>query len=591
MSHATRVLSKGIIPLALFGALFGGPLVEVRGDVVKLDNGNEIQGEIVHEDDQSITVRFPGGTLTLERRRVRGIEKESRLDYLLERGQAEILRQSYQQALESFRQAREVDPESERVAAGLIRAHHGYARELRRLGRFADARAETERIIAEHPESDEAQRLLKEIDDTVAEVKSEEQRGRRQILDGEVESGIWRLQKIYDDFPDRRDDVARDLARGLRLSGDRHYAKGDWSVAESRYLAAIAIRPELVEAVKRQLSNVITKKIEPLLRAGEFAQVATEARRGLDVAPENQTLRFYHGIGLEGQGKRRQAAEEYLAVSGAKRPSRLAADVGALRRDAEAKLLNSNAVSPTAPPEALVSETGAFRELRSKHFIAYHRNTAFAREVLQVAEHHYSRLSRALAGPTRLRAPIQIYVHANKEAYLEATGMEEWSGASHRSGKRLNVLTQHRIDCHQDQPRLLSGLLPHEIAHALFEHRLNYPKDLPLWVNEGFAVYCEPEYVHRHHTKILRQERQRRNLAPLADLFAATTYPETDVSLYYGQSFSITRFLVEQKGLATFINFAKSLDGSTKVLASTLRRVYGFPSITSLEQRWKATLE
>ena len=149
-------------------------------------------------------------------------------------------------------------------------------------------------------------------------------------------------------------------------------------------------------------------------------------------------------------------------------------------------------------------------------------------------------------------------------------------------------LSEHHISCYQDQARLLSGILTHEVAHALLSHRVNN-KTLPLWANEGFAVYSEPLHLHRHYMKILKKERARQTLVPLRKVLSRREYPQDKVELYYGQSFSVVDFLIQEKGLHTFVQFLLTLNDDN--LAAMVKRHYRIPGINALENRWLAWID
>jgi len=559
--------------------------------VVRLKNGNELLGEVIREDDKRLTLKFEGGVIQIPQRRIESVKKESRLDYLIELGQAQMNRSSFEAALETFRQARAEGPRSQRAGEGLLEAQRALGKELVRLKRYHEARDVLVDLVQGVPNDSEARTQIRAIDSLLARARKDGRSAVQELKGGKLDRGLRKLHTLYNDFPDFREEFAAPLARAYGLKGDQLLVASRLQEAEAAYARAISIDPELVPAVRQQYAVIKVKKIQALLDANDFVALEQETEQGIEVAPGHPTLRFYHALALEGRGKTRRAAEEYLDLAEVKRPLDLESAVGALRRAAEAKLLEAGAVNPTAHPKSREAVAGAFRTFKTAHFELHHRNGVVAREIAAVAEQHYGRLFRSLRCPTHLIAKIQIFVFATKKEYLEASGMAAWSGGAHRLAARRGSFSKHEIYCHQDQPRLLTGILPHEIAHALLAHRMAYEGSLPLWTNEGFAVLSEPSHVHRYYMRILKQERARRKLIPVEKVVASGSYPDTNVELFYAQSFGLVAFLVDQKGLDTYVRFLLALSADNGALRSLLQKHYGVASLETLQNRWVGWLD
>jgi tetratricopeptide (TPR) repeat protein len=561
------------------------------GDVIVLKNGNEIQGEILKEEDGRILVRFPGGTLELQEKQVERVRRQPRIEYLVEEAEKYELRGEHEDAVRTFVEATQEDPSSQRARKGLLGAREGHAAALSDVGRYEEARAAFDALLRSDPSNDRARKEIRIIDEILTEARKEEEKGREEIASGRLEQGIWRLQRIFERFPDRSKEVGLVLGEALITEGDGLLRKQDWKGAEARYLRALSTEPELLPRLKRQFAYSKARQIEPLVRAGDFASVEKLSQEGLDVDPTNEPLRYFHGLSLEGKGKPREAAEEYLALLDVKRPASLEKAAPELRVQAEAKLIQQGAASPTTNPRAREVLPGDFRELRTDHFTIFHKNNEVAREVAFVAERAYGSIFQDLDCATQLRSRIRINIYPSKDEYVAASGLQSWSGGAHLIAKKMGDLTEHRIYSFQDQPRLATGVLPHEIAHALFSHRLNYPDSVPLWANEGFAVLREPAHFHQYYRKVLIQEAARKTLLPLRVLIARQSYPEDRVDAFYGQSFSLTQFLVSLEGLPTFIHFVKAISVPNPAFDTSLRKYYGILGVDALENRWRSWFE
>jgi tetratricopeptide (TPR) repeat protein len=560
-------------------------------DVVVLKNGNEIQGEIMKDGEDGITLKFPGGVLELPRKQVKEVKRQPRIQYLLEEGEKEIQRGSFEDAIQTFGEAAREDPGSDRAQKGRRDAQEKQALSLQGAGRFSEAKAALKAILARDPGDLRPRAEIETIDQTLEEARKEEERGRAELREGDLEKGIWRLQRVFDRFPERREVLGRVLAGAIIDEGNRLFSAQNWRQAEDRYLKALVIEPELLSRAQRQLVFSKAKQIEPVLQKGDFATVERMCAEGLELDPSSEVLRYYHGVALEGKGRARDAAEEYLLVTEGKRPGNLKEAVADLRHEAEAKLLKKENIPPTLHPRAREVLPGDFRELKTRHFTVRQKNAEIAREASVSAEKSYEEIFQALGCLTQLRNPLQVIIYPTKEEYLAASGLQSWSGGGHFVARKMGDLSDHRIYSFQDQPRLTTGVLPHEIAHALLQHRLNYPEKVPLWANEGFAVLREPEYFHRYYRRILSQNLAQKTLLRLKDILFRAEYPQENVELFYAQAFSTVEFLVSESGLDTFVNFVKGISRSGADFDSSLQRYYKIAGAVALENRWIAWFE
>jgi hypothetical protein len=100
------------------------------------------------------------------------------------------------------------------------------------------------------------------------------------------------------------------------------------------------------------------------------------------------------------------------------------------------------------------------------------------------------------------------------------------------------------------------------------------------------AVLADPEVKQLLHLRDLK-EASRRGLAPrLAELLADGFAPgPKQIPAFYGQSFSLVRFLVNRKTPADFLRFLH-LAGKTGYDAA-LRDCYELGGVADLERRWR----
>jgi tetratricopeptide (TPR) repeat protein len=253
--------------------------IAVQGDVVILSNGNEIQGEVLKEDGDRVVVKFQGGTLELPKKNVREIRRQKRIEYLLEEGEKLSRRGDHDEAVEAALEATEAEPDSQRARSALLDTSEKRALHLADLGRYEEARDSFVSLLKLDPSNATAKEEIQVIDKILEDARLEEQKGRAEVASGNLELGVWRLKKIFDNFPGRRKEVGPVLAAGYVRQGDILLRKQAWTEAEALYLQALAADPESVILLRAQFSFSKAKRIEPLVGRGEFPRSRSWRRK------------------------------------------------------------------------------------------------------------------------------------------------------------------------------------------------------------------------------------------------------------------------------------------------------------------------
>ncbi len=581
------------LPFVALAALLGvaGPDA-VHADVVVLRNGAEIQGQVLEENEERIVVRFPGGVLELKHEQVSTIRRQRPRQYLLEIGEKQILRHDYAQAVETLSRALREHPGFKPVERKLSEARFKLAGEFTKRRRYAEALAIYHQLERQSPGNEAVRSGIDFIEDERADGLHEERRGRAEIESGDLVSGVWRLQKVRDTFPDRREALTNVLAGGLILQAEAFHERSRFEDAAERLDAALAIKPTVVDRIRDVYVQCKVELCTTLVEQDRFDEVDKLARQGLEIAPSDPTLNFFLALADDAGGETARAAVRYAAILGEPAPSRPRQVIDDLRRRAEFSTVKQRRSGPRLRQGAVLdSVQGEFRKIRTPHFEVQHRNRQIGRQVAFVAEQAYGELFRQLGCTTHWRSRCTIRIFPSKEEYVAEVDVGEWSGAAHRVDSRRGALSEHRICTYQGQPRLADGLLRHEIAHALLLHRLNYPRDLPLWANEGFAVFVEPSYMHRHYDRICLDARNEGQLIPLRDLLRRRSYPAGEVEIFYAQSYSLVRYLIEKKSVARFIDFLRDITALGLTVEDALGKRYRTGGETALENRWRTSLK
>ena len=125
--------------------------------------------------------------------------------------------------------------------------------------------------------------------------------------------------------------------------------------------------------------------------------------------------------------------------------------------------------------------------------------------------------------------------------------------------------------------------MPHEITHTIFAAYFGGP--MPRWADEGASLLSEDLVERQRHDKISIDLFARRGEFPLARLFLVENYPK-DLMGFYGQGYSISRFLIEMGGRPRFLEFVR--DGMKDGWDTATRTHYQLANVRELDRAWRS---
>lgn len=131
--------------------------------------------------------------------------------------------------------------------------------------------------------------------------------------------------------------------------------------------------------------------------------------------------------------------------------------------------------------------------------------------------------------------------------------------------------------------RILASALPHEVTHTIFAAYFGGP--MPRWADEGASLLSEDNRERRRHDQIAVDLLARHGDYPLARLFRIEEYP-ADLMGFYGQGYSISRFLIEMGGRPRFLQFVR--DGLRSDWDTATRTHYGLADVRELDRAWRS---
>ena len=133
---------------------------------------------------------------------------------------------------------------------------------------------------------------------------------------------------------------------------------------------------------------------------------------------------------------------------------------------------------------------------------------------------------------------------------------------------------------------LSENSMAHEMTHLVVSEMLNSPSaKVPAWLNEGIAMYFEPDNLQRGRAAV--QAYKSGTLKYLSQLRTSPGRP-AEVRLFYAHSHSAVKYLIDVHGNKKFRQLLTSLQNGTDI-GPAMISVYGF-SENDLDHQWRESL-
>jgi hypothetical protein len=212
---------------------------------------------------------------------------------------------------------------------------------------------------------------------------------------------------------------------------------------------------------------------------------------------------------------------------------------------------------------------------RTANFVVQADSADVARRVAEQAERDRAVIARAWLGQKlenwSVPCPIRVKLTSGEAGGLTSFGF--------RGGKvsDQSMVVEGRLD------RILASALPHEVTHTIFAAYFGGP--MPRWADEGASLLSEDLRERRRHDQIVDDLLARRGGLPLSRLFGIEEYPQ-DLMAFYGQGYSISRFLIEMGGRPRFLRFVR--DGLDSGWDRATRAHYDLADVRELDRAWRS---
>jgi hypothetical protein len=240
--------------------------------------------------------------------------------------------------------------------------------------------------------------------------------------------------------------------------------------------------------------------------------------------------------------------------------------------------------APAAPAQA--AQSGRWQVHETANFRIMHADAALAERVAETAERTREAQTKRWSGaaPREPWSPkCDVYLYPSARIFSTVTGQPEDSPGFSTMGMNAGRITARRVNLRADHPNLVGAILPHEVTHVVLADFFT-ERQVPRWADEGMAVLAEPPGEQRHRAADLNEPLTSGRVFRMGDLMVMD-YPSAEHwALYYAQSVSLTRFLVERGTPAQFIEFVRGCQRRNH--EDELRRVYQIDGYAELQRLW-----
>ncbi len=228
----------------------------------------------------------------------------------------------------------------------------------------------------------------------------------------------------------------------------------------------------------------------------------------------------------------------------------------------------------------------AWQVYETPNFRVFHQDARLAEAAGYAAESVRAAQAKRWNSPAAQRPwtpACDLYLYPSGKIFTRETKQPENSPGFSTMMCNGNRVVARRMNLRADHPLLVTAILPHEVTHVVLAD-LFTEQQIPRWADEGLAVLAEPHAEQATRAAELQEPLEAGRVFDLRKLMAMD-YPDAkDWSLYYAQSVSLTRFLVEQGPPEKFVQFVQNSqrDGTE----GALRGTYGIGGFAELQEKW-----
>ena len=213
----------------------------------------------------------------------------------------------------------------------------------------------------------------------------------------------------------------------------------------------------------------------------------------------------------------------------------------------------------------------------SEHFTVKYQSVdkQVVTDVIVLLEKHIDRVSIEVGAD--LTHPVSVYIHPDRHSLLQASGMNfasPWLVGVAINDREIHLISPLNPPGNHSFESVMDGLV-HELVHVCVANAVSEP--LPLWFNEGLAVYFAGQYRFAQEVPGLVREKV---FLPELDDLAETDYFEKNHG--YALSYTIVEYILKRNGKAGLKHLIQEYPSFSSL---------GLLSQMSFEQEWHQYLK
>jgi len=235
----------------------------------------------------------------------------------------------------------------------------------------------------------------------------------------------------------------------------------------------------------------------------------------------------------------------------------------------------------------------SWQQMRAQDFIIYYRADVpddFVRTTVNTAEEEFKRVTDNLGITNNQNwaweKQAKVYIYSDRDDYVKNGGQAVWShGAAFARGRTIRT--------YPDSQGFFDTVLPHELGHIIFRDYIGFTAIMPLWFEEGVAIYQE-KAKRLGSKRIVKEAIENGQFIPLSQLSGMRLYKDSKaqvVDLFYTESASAVYYMITELGEQEFYMLCNELKNNTP-FQEALHKVYlRFKTIDELDQAWVEYLQ
>jgi hypothetical protein len=206
------------------------------------------------------------------------------------------------------------------------------------------------------------------------------------------------------------------------------------------------------------------------------------------------------------------------------------------------------------------------------------------RGLLSVGQDTLTRMASLLG--TEVDFPVKVFVYDSAEDMQPVLLAGQLSPQSGSITLGEVVVSDTAVVARDFSP---SDILRHELSHIVLRRAVKGPfSNLPAWLEEGVAVYGQSQPL-ADMTSALEAAIKSNRPFTIRSLSSATVGEGGgNVGLFYGQSYSVVRFLIDEYGEEKFRDLLAAFREGNRT-DDALMQVYGFDQ-DGLENAWRRSV-